>query len=75
MKKQLIKDYLNAFTTPGGQRVLADLSRRCYEFKSTFVDHNPTGTAYKNGARDVILDIRATLISDPNKDEQIQAKE
>lgn len=64
--KQLIMDLQNTFNTEGGKRVLDHISNYCYEKKPTFVDGNPTGTAYQEGKRSVILNIRAQLEKDPN---------
>ena len=75
MADQLIKDYMAAFSTEGGKRVLKDLSSRCYENQPTFVDQNPTGSAYREGARGVMLHINFKLHSDPHKEKQLTAKE
>jgi len=59
--RQLAMDYMEAFSTEGGKRVLADLSRECYENSITFIRNEPDSTAYNSGKRYVILRIRKML--------------
>ena len=67
-------DFMNAFTTEGGKRVVGRLSILCNENEPTFVDQNPTGTAYKEGQRSVILHIRKMLAKNPNVVRQEKAR-
>lgn len=71
--KQLVMDFLNAFTSEGGKRVLERISVLCNETEPTYVDSNALGTAYKEGQRSVILHIRKMLNKDPNKQKQEKA--
>ena len=72
--KQLIMDYQGTFGTVEGERVLEHLSKICYEHEATLT---PTfsGTAYREGMRRVILDIRKQLAKNPHDKKQLRAKE
>lgn len=69
-QKQLVMDFLNAFSSEGGKRVLERISVLCNENEPTYVDNNALGTVYKEGQRSVILHIRKMLAKDPNKEKQ-----
>lgn len=58
---QLTMDYLNAFTTESGKRVLDNLSRECYENAVTFIRGEPDSTAFNEGKRYIMLHIRRIL--------------
>ncbi len=49
------------FKSPDGVVVLKKLSKMCNENEPTFVDQNPTGSAYREGQRSIILGIRKLL--------------
>lgn len=72
--KQLVMDFLNAFTSEGGKRVLERISVLCNENEPTYVDNNALGSAYKEGQRSIILHIRKMLSKDPNKEKQTEAR-
>ena len=72
-KKALIIAYQQTFGTVHGQKVLKDLCARCYEMQPTYVDQNPTGTAYKEGRRGVMLYIRSLINSNPFEEKQKEA--
>lgn len=56
--------YQNTFNSEDGQRVLYDLMKTLFIFKST-MDPNPHELAYNEGQRSVILRILSTLGTDP----------
>jgi hypothetical protein len=62
------------FDTDSGKAFLKRLSQLCNETTPTFVDQNPTGTAYKEGQRSVILYIRTMLDKNVNESKQEKAK-
>ena len=49
------------FKSPDGVVVLEKLSKMCNENEPTFVDQNPTGSAYKEGQRSIILGLRRLI--------------
>ena len=63
LKQQKI-DYLTTFTTPEGERVLADLTSAYYH-RSSF-SKDPYETAFKEGQRAVIVRILNLLKEDNN---------
>lgn len=69
-QKQLIMDFLNAFASESGKRVLKRLSKLCKENEPTYVDGNTHGSAYKEGQRSVILHIRKMLAKNPHEEKQ-----
>jgi len=73
-QKQLAIDYHTAFDTDSGKRVLEDLSSKCYENRNTYVPGDTHHTAYHEGMRCVILNIRKMLAIDFNKKKQEKAK-
>ena len=64
--KQLRAAYKLVFETPDGQRVLADLRRRCHVHTSTF---SPTADEIfvNEGQRQVVLYIEDMLVTDARK--------
>lgn len=52
-----VQDYRTVFGSPEGKRVLEDLRK---SYKQTF-DPNPSVSAYKQGKRDVVLDIERLI--------------
>ena len=72
-RSQLIIDYHGTFATPEGLSVLEDLSKRCFENRTTYVDQNPHGTAFQEGKRYMILYIRDKLRKDPHGKQQKEA--
>ena len=61
---ELVRAYNRLFASEDGKRVLEDLSRACYESAVTFVNQNPTGTAFNEGKRFVMLHIRRRIATD-----------
>jgi hypothetical protein len=70
---QLVKDFRETFAGVHGERVLACLSDVCYENKVTFVKDDPTGAAFNEGKRFVMLHIRRMIAADPNLEEKPDA--
>jgi hypothetical protein len=68
--KQLVMDFKEVFGGPHGERVLARLSDIGFENKVTFVDNDPTGTAFNEGKRFMLLHIRRMMAADPNQEEE-----
>jgi len=64
--KQLVMDFRQTFDTAHGERVLASLSDIGFENKVTFVQNDPTGSAFNEGKRFVMLHIRRMMAVDPN---------
>ena len=64
--RQMVLDYRGTFASDQGQRVLENLSCGSYEKISTFVRNDPTGSAFNEGRRMMILHIRRMLEADPN---------
>lgn len=60
-KQQLALAFQRLFDGPDGEQVLGKISEMCNESEPTFVDQNPTGSAYKEGQRSIILGIRKML--------------
>lgn len=57
-QRALIAAYQKCFTTDEGLAVLAHLSKFCMELRSTYTPGDPYQTAFNEGARTVILEIR-----------------
>jgi len=64
--KQLKAAYKFVFETDDGQRVLADLRRRCHAHTSTF-SGNPNETYFFEGQRQVVLFIEDMLANDDTR--------
>jgi len=62
--KSLARSYRRCFDCEAGQTVLDHLSRFCMEHRSTYVPGNTDQTAFNEGARTVILEIRKQLTRD-----------
>ena len=62
------------FDKGDGKAVLKILSVMCNENEPTFVDQNPTGTAYKEGQRSIIIGIRKQMNKTFNQPKQEKAK-
>ena len=73
-EEQIVRDFKEVFDGDNGKRVLGRLSKMCHEHKGTYVDQNPTGSAYREGQRSVILHIRAMLNKDLKESKQKEAK-
>ena len=69
-EEQLVRDFKEVFGGDNGERVLERLSKLCNEHRPTFVDQNPTGTAYKEGQRSIILHVRSMLNKDIKETKQ-----
>ena len=67
--KQKAMDYQITFGTDSGKRVLEDLSRECFETRTTYAD-NPHKTSHNEGLRRVIIYIRSMLRRDPHEVKQ-----
>jgi len=65
--KQRNMDFLHSFTGPHGERVYTYLSRFCLENHSTFVEDSERKSAFNEGARSVIIEIRRWLDYDLTK--------
>lgn len=61
-KKQRI--YKNVFSTPEGEKVLADLAIFCGQYSPTYQQGDSHDTAYKEGMRRVFLRIHSYLNRD-----------
>jgi hypothetical protein len=59
-----VKDYVRCFDSPAGRAVLEDMER---SYRDTF-DPNPQVSAFKQGKRQVILDIQHLLRLSNDKD-------
>ncbi len=55
--KQRNSDFLQTFSGPQGERVLAYLSVFCLKKSGTFVSGSPDKSAFNEGARAVMLEI------------------
>lgn len=55
-----LRDYRQTFGTQAGRRVLGDLFRS-YLYKQSHVSGDPYQTAFNEGARHVVLKLRAAL--------------
>lgn len=58
--ENLARDYLAAFGTPAGRKVLAHL-RQLFGERLSYVAGDPHATAFREGQRSVILHINALL--------------
>ena len=72
--KQLAQTFQGVFETPNGKIVLKELSKMCNENEPTFVDQNPTGSAYKEGQRSIIIGIRKQINKTFNQVKQERAE-
>ena len=71
--RQLVLDYKSVFSGPAGQRVLADLKRRCLFDRQTFDPGNQYMTAFNEGARYVAMYIDAQVNVDLSEEPQQDA--
>lgn len=60
-RKQKIRDTQRVFLSPEGANVLADLSRLCFENRTTFFGDSERMSAFTEGKRAVMLYIRALV--------------
>lgn len=65
--KERVMNFQNAFTGEHGKKVMDHLSRYCLEKSSTFVENSDRKSAFNEGARSVILEIRRWVEYDLNK--------
>ncbi len=72
--RQLALAFQRLFESSDGEQVLKKLSEMCNENEPTFVDQNPTGSAYKEGQRSIILGIRKMLSKNIHEIKQASAK-
>lgn len=70
--KNRIMDYRITFGTPEGKRVLTDLADRHWMFRGTF-GSEPLGNAFREGERNVVLDILRYLELKPADMETVRA--
>jgi len=73
-KQNLALEIQKALATPEGKKLLKHLSAICHEHEPTYVELNPNGSAYNEGQRSIILNIRAMLSKNVNKVIQKEAK-
>lgn len=62
----LKQDYVDVFEGEAGKRVLDDLAKRCFIFKST-LDKDTNRMAFNEGQRSIVLHIQNTLKIDIEK--------
>lgn len=74
-EKQLAIVYKTCFSTEVGKKVLSDLSEKCFEKRSTFVEGNHDKQNVNQGKRAVILYIRDLIEKDLDKPEPELIKE
>ena len=67
--QQLVSDFKHSFESGPGMRTLKHLSWFCLEKESTFVEGSEMKSAFNEGARSVILEIRRWLDYDFTKNE------
>ena len=60
----LMADFLTAFSGPSGERVLLYLSAYCYQTRSCYDRGDPYSTTFREGRRDVMLEIMRYLHMD-----------
>ena len=65
--EQRVSDFQHSFSGPNGERSLTYLSRFCLEKRTTFVENSEMKTAFNEGARSVIIEIRRWLEYDLTK--------
>ncbi len=65
--QQMIIDWHTTFDSESGKRVLDRLSKFCLEKQSCYTQGDSHETAFNEGARSVILEIRRRLELNPNK--------
>lgn len=69
------RDFIETFSGPHGERVLQYLSKFCLEKSGTFVVDSKSKSAYNEGARSAILEIRHWLDMDITKLNKEQSNE
>ena len=65
--KKRVSDFNNAFLSHHGTGAIDYLSNFCMEHRSTFVENSDRKSAFNEGARAVILEIRRWLEYDLSK--------
>jgi len=73
-EKALVQDFKETFASPHGLRVLKHMAKIWRATESTFVDQNPTGTAYREGLRGAYIYIVKQISKDLGKKKQRTAK-
>lgn len=73
-KTSLAADFRNIFSDESGRRVLKHLGRFCLEDRTTFVENEPYKTAFNEGARSVILEIKRKLKEPEDKPEKVKSE-
>ena len=53
----VVADYQRVFTTAHGKRVLRRMMKECGCMEPSFVEGDPSGTAFNEGRRSAVLDI------------------
>ena len=61
--KQLQTDYKTVFNTDEGERVIADLEKRCHFLTTTNIKGDSHESAYMEGQRSVLLFIKQMLLT------------
>ena len=69
----LIRAYQKAFLSPEGANVLADLSRVCFEKRTTFFGDSERMSSFMEGKRAVMLYIRRLVEAKPEEPEPAKA--
>jgi hypothetical protein len=64
---QRVLDYQHIFLSEPGRRVLEDMRRAFYFYRSTHVPGDPHGSAYREGMREVVLKIEHMLTVDADR--------
>lgn len=67
--------YRRVFELPDGQVILADMVRRGFVNKTTFVSNDPFQTAWNEGMRSMVLGVLKTAKIDTQKLVEIMSRE
>lgn len=67
--KELKQLYINVFEGEDGKKVLADLSKKCFVFRTT-LDNSQARMAFNEGQRSIVLHIQNMMKLDIDKIEQ-----
>ena len=73
-KLATIAAFKSLFAQKQAELVLKNLSKECYEDEMTFVKGDPSGSAFNNGKRYVILHIRRMINKEVEEQRQGKAK-
>jgi len=73
-RKNRIRDFQKTFLSPEGANVLADLSRVCFEHRTTFFGDSERMSAFTEGKRAVMLYIRGIITAKLDEPEPVTAR-